>query len=256
MSLLTKSKDKAEKASTKAKGKGTAPAAPATQVVAAPTKAPKVVSGPPAPRANLLPPEIHENAKKRGTRRALRLAVIAVLALVIAATAGAFYLATMAATRLVDASQQTADLQVQLQSHAEVRTTIDGIALREAGVRVGGSTDIEWSDYLKELQRTLPANVELVTVMVETADVTTPYAQSDVPLEGERIATLTFTADSTELPRIPDWIDRLSGLPGFADATPGSVDLSDGVYTASVTMHINTEAYSNRFTPEAVEADE
>jgi hypothetical protein len=40
------------------------------------------------------------------------------------------------------------------------------------------------------------------------------------------------------------------------DAVPNSVtQQADGSYTASITMHINAEAYSGRFTPELPDAD-
>jgi hypothetical protein len=71
-------------------------------------------------------------------------------------------------------------------------------------------------------------------------------------LQGARIATLQFTAISPNLPEIPDWLNRMMKLPGFVDATPGSITLNDdGTYTASIVLHIDAQAYSNRLTADA-----
>ena len=144
--------------------------------------------------------------------------------------------------------QRTGELQGQQLQYADVREAQHQLELGEAAIRVGGSTEIDWQDYLLQLQASLPAGVTLQDVSVDSIGVMSEYAQSDVPLEGARIATLTYTAQSATLPTIPDWLDRLRGLPGFVDATPGSVTLQEGVYTASITMHIDSSAYSNRLT--------
>jgi Tfp pilus assembly protein PilN len=202
-----------------------------------------------SPRANLLPPEITQNQRKRATRRGLRIMVIGALAVVLGASVLTWYLAVQAEARLTTAQDETAALGVERLEFSDVANTLTAIQEGEAAQRVGGSTEIDWSAYLLELQRQLPGDVTLTTVTIDSATATTPYPQSEIPLEGQRIATLAFSADSPVLPSIPDWIDRLSALPGFADASPGNVDFADGVYSASVTMHINTEAYSDRFAP-------
>lgn len=208
------------------------------------------------PRANLLPPEIGQNQRKRATRRGLRLMVIAVIALTLAGVAGAWFLAMTAQMNLVNAEEETAALTSERLQYADVAATQAGIREGEAALRVGGSTEIDWASYLRLLQQTLPEGVALIAVSADSADALVPYQQSEVPLEGERIGTITFTANSAVLPSIPDWINRLATMPGFADATPGSVSFEDGVYSASVTMHIDTDAYSNRFAAQTEEAAE
>lgn len=209
--------------------------------------APAILSA--SPRANLLPPEIGQNQRKRSVRAGLRIVVILVVFAVILASGGAFAL-SIAATSALEASRAEAQSLAQERlEFVEVQRVQSGIREGDAAVRVAGSTDLDWQSYLTQLQATLPANVALTDISVDTADPVTPYAQSEVPLEGERIATLSFTATTNELPSIPGWIDALSTLPGFADATPGSLEFEEGVYTASVVMHIDTEAYSGRFAP-------
>jgi Tfp pilus assembly protein PilN len=202
-----------------------------------------------SPRANLLPPEINENLRSKATRRGLRLIIVAVVVVAVAGVSGSWYYSYTAQQSLQAEQQRTVELATKQASYSKVAATTSGIRTGEAALRVGGSTDIDWSAYLTKLQQTLPAGVTLTNVTIASADVVTPFEQSQLPLEGPRVATLTFTAASADLPQIPDWIDGLSGLPGFADATPGNVAQSDAGYTATVTMHINAEAYSNRFDP-------
>jgi type II secretory pathway pseudopilin PulG len=227
------------------------PSTPTPSPVARKGKASAVPQFALSPRANLLPPEISDNQRKRSTRRGLRLMVIAVVAIVLIAGGGSWYAAFQADVRLELAQNETGALTSQRVEYLDVANTIKSISQTEAAQRVGASTEIDWAAYLAELQSTLPGDVSLSGVLIDSAGISTPYPQSEVPLEQPRIATLTFTADSPVLPSIPDWIDRLSALPGFADASPGSVNLDEGVYSASVTMHIDQGAYARRFEPDA-----
>lgn len=203
----------------------------------------------PPPRADLLPPEIGEGNKKRAARSGMRLLMVFVLVLALAATGGAFYLQFQAEGARARAEDEALALLTKSASYADTRATLNGIAEGEAAVQVGGAPDIDWASYLRQLQALLPADVTLTNVGITSAGITEMYAQSSVPLERQRIAELTFTAQTTVLPSIPSWINSLSGLPGFADATPQDLTNDAGVYSATIVMHINTQAYSGRFAP-------
>jgi Tfp pilus assembly protein PilN len=210
-------------------------------------KAPLVVGG--QPRANLLPPEIILKRKQLKTRRALRAGVLLVAVVTAAACVGTFGIASVAQLQFQAAQSEQQRLvleQAQYQEVRDVQTTIQTIG---AGQQVGASTEINWRSYLTALQGTLPEGVLLETVSIESGTPMQAYAQSDLPLQGSRVAALTFTATSSTLPTIPDWLRSMAKLPGFVDATPGSVKQEDGVYTAQVLMHINTDAFSLRFDP-------
>ncbi len=86
---------------------------------------------------------------------------------------------------------------------------------------------------------------------VDSASPLALYAQSTAPLQGARVATISFAAKSPTLPEVPAWLNALATLPGFADATPGSVtlDATTNVYTVNITMHVNDAAFDNRFDP-------
>ena len=200
-----------------------------------------------APRVDLMPTEIRVKRSQLRFRRKLRLGLVGVLVVVVAACGGTWALSAVAQTSLTAAQSQSQQLIVQQQQYASVTSVKDQIALIQAGQKVGDSTEIDWQAYLAKLQATLPAGVALTGVTVDSATPLKAYTPSTVPLQGDRIAMLTFTATSDSLPSIPTWLDGLATLPGFADALPGQVTLATGVYTATVTMHINTEAFANRF---------
>jgi Tfp pilus assembly protein PilN len=199
------------------------------------------------PRVDLLPPEIGERNRQLSARRGMRLLIFFALIVVLVGVAGAWYLSTLAQLSLAAEKSKTSTLIGQQSQYNDVRHAQDAIAVGEAALRVGASTEIDWQDYLQQLAASLPAGVSLTEVVIDSESATVPYPQSDVPLQGARIATLTFTASSATLPMVPDWLDRLRGLPGFVDAVPGSVTLDTNGYTASITMHINEEAFSGRF---------
>jgi hypothetical protein len=206
------------------------------------------------PRVDLLPPEVHVGKRAKSLQRGLRLGVLAVVAVVVAATGGAWFLASVSHGSLVSAQQQTVGLLSQQAEFAEVRDVKTNVAVAQAAQQVGASTEIDLKSYLLQLQATLPAGVTILTVDTSSASPVTDFAQSTVPLEGGRIGTLTFTASNPTLPSIPTWLNGIRSMTGLVDAIPNSVDLQeDGTYTASITMHINSNAYSGRFAPKAEE---
>lgn len=202
-----------------------------------------------APRVDLMPPEIRIKRAQLRTRRKLRLALLGVFVVVVVACGASWAWNTLAVTSLASAQSEQESLLGEQLRYSDVTTIKDGITLIQAGQLVGDSTEIDWQDYLTRLQATLPAGVALSTVTIDSADPLKPYAQTSIPLQGDRIATLAFTATSSSLPSLPVWLDGLKTLPGFVDATPGQVTLTDGVYDADVTMHIGTDAFANRFAP-------
>jgi hypothetical protein len=210
-----------------------------------------------APRVDLMPPEIRTKRSQLRIRRSLRLALVGVLVIVIAACGGTWALATVAQTTLTAAQAQQQQLVATQAKYSDVTGVKSSIALVQAGQKVGDSTEIDWSSYLSQLQATLPSGVQLQNVTVLEATPFTAFGQATTPLQGSRIATLTFTATSAGIPSIPVWLDGLKTLPGFVDATPGSVagGGDDGSYTANVEMHINTQAFTNRFDKAAAAAN-
>jgi hypothetical protein len=214
---------------------------------------PVLVLGAP-PRADLLPPEVKAARRGDSIRRGLVIGVVGVVVIGIAAyAASAVQLATAQAT-LAGAQAKTVELRAEQLEYLPARTVKQKIQTVKNGEQVGVSTEILWKSYLNKVERSLPNNAKITTF---AADATTPIEEASLPtnpLQGARIATIVFTAESDTLPDIEKWLQGLAGLPGFADANPDSVTRADGEpFVATITMHITEEAYSGRFQPEPIE---
>jgi hypothetical protein len=212
------------------------------------TKPDKAAAFGQSPRAHLLPPEVLQGNKEKARQRGLWLGALAA-AIVVALSCGAAFAHSVSSQQaLADAQAETLSLQAEQAALAEVRDVKSNLSLSGAARRVGGSTDIDWKDYLSALQATLPVGVTITSVETESASPIADYAQSMIPLEGSRVGTLSFEALSPTLPSIPEWLDALTTLEGFVDAVPNSVVISDnGEYTVSITMHVNAEAFSGKY---------
>jgi Tfp pilus assembly protein PilN len=217
-------------------------------------KAPLVVGG--QPRANLLPPEIILKRKQLKTRRALRAGVLLVAVATAAACVGTFGVASVSQVQFAAAQETQTRLVAEQGAYGEVRDVQNTIETITAGQLVGSSTEIAWEAYLTQLQATLPSGVVLKNVAIESGTPMAAFGQSDGPLQGARVASLTFTATSETLPTFPEWLRSMADLPGFVDATPGSVKQENGIYIAEVLLHINSEAFSMRFDPAHIAAVE
>lgn len=217
-------------------------------------RAPLVVGG--QPRANLLPPEIVLKRKQLKTRRSLRVGVVLVAIATAAACAGTFGVSSVAQVQLLATQQTQNALVLEQAKYQEVRNVQTTIQTIYAGQEVGASTEVNWRSFVNALQNKLPDGVTVLTVKAETGTPMAAYQQSDAPLQGLRVGSITFSASSKKLPSIPDWLRGLATIPGYVDAVPGSVkeDEKKGGYTVEVLMHFNQDAFSLRFDPEHVAA--
>lgn len=213
-----------------------------------------VVGG--APRSDLLPSEIRQEHKGRRTRRKLIWAVFGVVLLVFVGTGASYYFALTSQVQLAVAQNRTNDLLLEQQKYSEVRVVQDELATVEAGQRVGAATEVDWKAYIDMIEVSLPDNVAIMEVVIDGASPLTDYTQPEAPLQGIRVATLTFGAWTTALPDTDAWLVALSELPGFTDANPDSIKFDEEVqlYETVVTMHINEGAWSERFVPEEEKA--
>ncbi|TFD30538.1 hypothetical protein [Cryobacterium cryoconiti] len=208
-----------------------------------------VVGG--SPWVDLLPPEVHHQRRAKAVRRRLGLGVVGVLAIVIVSTGASIVLGIQAQALLASEQALTPALLAEQTKYVEVRTVQNEVDLIQAAQQVGVSTEIDWKKYLEGVQAILPASVTIETVAVDSATPLALYGQPTAPLQGARVATVSFTAKSSVLPDVPAWLESLATLPGFADALPGSVARADdGVYTVAITMHVNDAAYAQRFVTE------
>lgn len=200
-------------------------------------------------RADLLPPELRQQRNAMRTRHRLWASTALLVVLMLLGTGIAAFQAFQGRVGLAVEKQRTSVLLAQQNKYINVRVVQDEIGFLQAARQVGTSTEIDWQAYLNKVQATLPANVELTSVTIEAGSPLASFAQAAIPLQGARIATLSFVATSQTLPEVPAWLDSLTTLPGYTDASPGNVarDAATGGYTVNITMHISEAAFTNRF---------
>lgn len=201
------------------------------------------------PRVDLLPAEVHIDRRQRAVGRRAWVGVV-VVAVVVGIGTGAATMSRISAEDDLTAAQAetTTLLQQQLQ-YRDVRTTESATTLLEAAQQVGGSTEVDWQKTLRSVQDRLPQGVSITGVSVDSATATDAFAQSDDPLQGQRIATLTFDARSATLPSIPDWLTAVHDVTGFVDANANSVTRDDesGQYTVNMTIHLDEKAFDGKY---------
>lgn len=200
------------------------------------------------PRVNLLPPEVGQAQRARSVRRAMVGVFFFVVVLVVGAYGFATYLAIESQQRLALENARTDELLAEQAKYVEVRATTDRLATAEAALVVGASTEINLTALLSDVQSKLPAGAVIDTASVDTATPLDAYGQSAAPLQPQRVATLTFTVITPSIPDVRSWLIALEEVVGFTDAVPGTIALQEnGDYLSAVTMHVNSDAFSNRF---------
>lgn len=200
------------------------------------------------PRVDLLPPEIKAARKAKAVRRGLAFGVLGALVVVSAGIVFASWLAAQSQEKLSDAQARTATLLAEQTKYVEVRKVQEAVDTAIDARELGASTEIDWRSYLESIRAILPGDVTIDSVVVDSASPLVPYQAPSAPLQEERIGTLRLTLGSPSLPAVPEWLNMMKTLPGFADATPDSITQSDtGAYVVELTMHINEAAYSQRF---------
>lgn len=206
-----------------------------------------ILGGP--PRVDLLPPEVRARRRARAHRRSLLLGVAGAVVLTMLGIGAASLLSLQAQSQLQAEQQRTTRILTEQGKYVGVRTIQQRMTIVQAAQEVGASTEIDWKAYLDSIQATLPANVTVTTVTVDSATPLAIYQQATAPLQGGRVATISFTATTPSFPELPVWLTALRTLPGYADAAPDSatLDTTSGTYTVSITMHVNAEAFDDRF---------
>lgn len=210
-----------------------------------------VIGGP--PRVDLLPAVVHTDRRHRQIVRRVWAGVV-VVAVGVGIVAGWATMERMSAEQELAAAQgETTALAQQQGQFRDVRAVESESSLLEAAQRVGGSTEIDWSTTLQSVRLKLPSGVEITGVTIDSASPTAQYAQSDDPLQGQRIATLTFDAKSAVLPSIPDWLTAVSGVTGFVDANANSVARADdgSGYSVNMTIHLDERAFDGKYAADA-----
>ena len=200
------------------------------------------------PRIDLLPPELRIKRKTQIIRRRLSVGIILLTFVILGGTALVRQQALQAKIYLGTEQRLTQALLKQAQGYRDVQNVQTKITLVQAAQQVGISTEIDWEKFLKALQLTLPPKITINSVNLDSETPFANYAQPSSPLQGARIATLNLTVTSSILPLVPQWLNSLNSLPGYADAVPGSLTRDgSGSYLLNIVIHLNQEAFTNRY---------
>ncbi len=215
----------------------------------------RLVLGPP-PKADLLPPEVGLAIRARSSQR-MTVFVVAIVVVVIGLGYGAAAVTEMRAQGDLNAeTARTATLLASQSKYAEVRSVNSAIANTTVARTIGSSTSIDWQSYIASIQGSLPSGTRITTFTAKSGSPIAAFVQPTVPLQGERLAELTFVATSPSLPDVQNWLNGLATLKGFVDALPGTVTLSATTtptpqYQVGITMHINEQALDFRYATQA-----
>lgn len=199
------------------------------------------------PRAHLLPLEVKAYQKAQGGRRLLITGLVGMIAVVVLAIGTVSFGLLNTNAKLSAEQARTASLTAEQSKYSSVVTVQNQVSDITSVQPIAATGEILWQPYVASLQGTLPADTT-ITAFTAELDSSTDAPVEAGPLEGKHIATVTITADSPKAP-ISDWLDNLAKLPGFVDATPGSVVLvpESSRYTVSVVLHVDADAMANRF---------
>lgn len=208
------------------------------------------------PQVDLLPAEVRAASAVRVVQKRLAVGLVGVAAVVVLAIGASSVFALASGARLVEEQAATDSLLAEQRRFIEVRRVQQALVAVVDAERVGSWTEVQWRDYLKAVQASLPPGVAIVSTTVVAASPIEEFSQATAPLQNPRIATLTFTAESSTLPDVPKWLEGLAALPGYAGANPDSVTLKEdtNVYTVGITMQVNASALAGRFVPLAEQA--
>jgi Tfp pilus assembly protein PilN len=210
------------------------------------------------PQVDLLPQEIRDARKLRGTQKRLGVLLLVIVLLAMAGYAGTLFLAAQARTDLADAQAETQRLTTEQAKYAEVPLTLGQIAEVEGAMLSGTSTEVLWAPYLSALQAVTPAGVTYDSVITDTGSPMAPWAGSISELQLPAVGQITFTARAASLPDTAAWTDALATVPGFSNPWFSTATLSDEdgavFFQVSGTVDILPSAYANRFAPATEES--
>lgn len=218
--------------------------------------APLVLGG--EPRATLLPPEVHLRAKARANRRFLGFLVALAVLIAAGAYGAAFLFAEQAESQLASARAETEALLAEQLRYSEATRVANLVKMSESAQLAAVANEIDWDALIDEIRLKL-----LEGTGIDSATMTTrvPFGQDGDaslaepgPLSAPRVATVSLVLRSTSLLDSTALVRQLADLPGFVDATPGSVEREDTEFVTTITLNLNEDALRNRFGTET-EAD-
>lgn len=213
--------------------------------------APVVLGG--EPRVDLLPPEVHANAKFRSTRRVLGLLVILTLVLVAGGYGAALIHWLDEGVQLRAAEARTSELLTEQGKYADASRIAANLAAGDEARALAFSNEILWSDLVDDIIERLPEGAVLESATMDAREPWAPAMEAQGPLRAPRVANIVFIVSSPSLLDTSAIIRRLTEIEGFADASPDRVDRKDTVFETTITLNLSEEALNDRFGEEEAE---
>lgn len=207
------------------------------------------------PRARLMPPEVAIRRKESARRRSLIALTALVAAVTVAGVVAAFLAAAAAEQRLADERRITEQLlatQLEFSDVTQVRADLQIIGDLRAQL---GAVDVVWLEALSPYLQVLTATeaVNGLTVLGDAA--AQPQLGIGGPLRQPRVATIALTVLTPETPTPWRWVRAWEQEETFADASIDRITLTDRGWETVVTINLNAEALSGRFSPDALTGD-
>lgn len=200
-------------------------------------------------RVSLLPPIIAAQSQERRAKRMLITGVVAIVVVVGAGFGYATFAAAGSALMLADAQSRTVSLIQQQGEFIEVQQVQSEIDAVTAAQQVGTLTEVDWKSFIDTVSAELPAGAVISALVTDQATPLEGFPVSTNPLDGPRLGSVVFTANSPTLPDVPAWVEGLLTIESITDVTPGSITRveDDGSYDMTVTIHFDGTALEGRF---------
>lgn len=207
---------------------------------------PTVVFGA-VPRAHLMPPEVALRRKESARRRGLVAIVALAVLLVAGGVAASFWYAAQAESRLAAERQVTEQLlatQLEYSEVTQVRSQLERI--RGVSERLG-ATEVLWRDVVTPYLNALTDEELVDAITITGTDPNGPALGLADPLRFPRIATITMSVLTEDVPEPYRWVRSWEQLETFADASIDTILEDDGPYLTTVTINLDQAALSGRW---------
>jgi len=211
------------------------------------------------PRVNLLPPEIGE----RAAMRRLQGYCAAALVVCAAAVGGLWYQAhhevTHQRSQVASAQQEQQSVQRQVSSLSQVATAYSAVENAQKLVAQALGGEVRWSQQLRDLSMTIPANVWLknmtITPNTSSTSTTSPTTSSTTANSAQSrpaVATVSFQGVALSRNDVANWLERLVTMKGYVGATYSTTtEAALGgriVVNFSSSVTVTDDALSHRYT--------
>ena len=209
------------------------------------------------PRADLLPPEVRQAVRDRRTTRYLAYGVVVAIALSVIGTVYAFGNSIASQANLAFEKDRTVKLLEEQEQYAVARATAAQIDLIIEAREQAMATEINWNEYFKAIEATLPEGVVIEQMIIDSVSPIDELPVTEIPLQTGWVALLTVKAASATVPDVEKWLDDLKGVKGFAGVAP-PVEVKEGgtaAYTVTMQILVNTDAYALRFAEKDIKGD-